>query len=180
MKKIRIVFIVCLLFLVLGSMSACNLLEGFLSGDKDNDNNGAENGQSEIELDGKYILTSMTEEHKSPCDYVGTHEDSIPLAFMLSAYNGAEIVFESGEDGEGTFTLTIPESIEENDNYFVARSGEYEIDGDGAVLVDGEKEMSLKLEDGKLIFSLPEFEVDSGEHEGHMAVYSFVFEKVEE
>jgi hypothetical protein len=174
MKKIKVVLILCLATLVITLAAGCNLSD-LLGGL--NESPAPTQNDDEFEIEGVFTLTQITVEHQDPCDYTGDHNDNPPLAMLIFAYGNSTITFESTDEQSGTFTVTLSELAEENDSYFTVESGTYQIEDDTITLTDGSEEMELIIVDNNITLALPEIEITEGEHQGHIAIYTFVFTK---
>lgn len=185
MKKIKVILTLCLAILVLTMAAGCDLSD-ILGGlnesptptQTDDASPAPTQNDDEFELEGVFTLTQITEEHQDPCDYTGDHNDSIPLGMLFIAYGSSTITFESTDEQSGTFTVTLAELAEQNDVYFTVESGTYQIEDDIITLTDGSEEMDVIIKDNNITLALPEVEItEEGEHQGHIAVYTFVFTK---
>jgi|BioPla2DNA2_1021312.scaffolds.fasta_scaffold149081_1 hypothetical protein len=168
MKKIKTFLLVGIVFATTLFLSACDFdLSGLFGGGGGDAN--------DFDAEQTYAIVEILEKHLEPCNYEGNHENSIGLSMMLAAYSGTEISFEQETNTNGTFEIVLSEQAQGNDTYFDFLSGDYTISGSTITLQNQNSQMLLKINDGKLIYSLPETQVSSGEHQGHTAVYSFVF-----
>lgn len=168
MKRIKTLFIFAFMFSLTTILSACSFDLSNLFGGNSSQNN--------FEIKEAYVLEEITEKHLDPCDYQGNHLDSFALGMLFSAYNGTRINFNIITSTTGTFEVVLAELAQENDEYFTVRNGDYTINDSLLILQNQNDQITFNLKDNKIIYSLPEIEVTGGEHEGHTAVYSFVFE----